>query len=246
MDLDSAISTGAMALFGEKYGDRVRVVDISDFSRELCGGTHVARTGNIGLCKVVYEGSISAGTRRIEAVTGYGALDRFRHTSDSLSRVAHAVRASEPELLDQVERLMTQQKALEKQLDQLKSKLAGSQADEVEAQAKTVGETRVLAARVDGLDRGQMRELADNLRNKWQNAVILLAAAEDGNVSLVCAVTKNLTAKVHAGKLVGQTAQTLGGKGGGRPDLAEAGGKDTSKIDEVLAGIYPTVEGMLQ
>jgi alanyl-tRNA synthetase len=246
MDLDSAISTGAMALFGEKYGDRVRVVDIPDFSRELCGGTHVARTGNIGLCKVVYEGSISAGTRRIEAVTGYGALDRFRHTSDSLSRVAHAVRASEPELLDQVERLMTQQKALEKQLDQLKSKLAGSQADEVEAQAKTVGETRVLAARVDGLDRGQMRELADKLRNKWQNAVILLAAAEDGNVSLVCAVTKNLTAKVHAGKLVGQTAQTLGGKGGGRPDLAEAGGKDTSKIDEALAGIYPTVEGMLQ
>jgi alanyl-tRNA synthetase len=246
MDLESAIATGAMALFGEKYGDQVRVVDIPGFSRELCGGTHVARTGNIGLCKVVYEGSISAGTRRIEAVTGYGALDRFRHASDSLSRVAHAVRASEPELLDQVERLMAQQKMLEKQLEQLKSKLAGSQADEVEAQARTLGETRVLAARVDGLDRAQMRELADKLRNKWQNAVILLAAADNGNVSLVCAVTKNLTAKVHAGKLIGQAAQTLGGKGGGRPDLAEAGGKDASRIEEALAAVYPSVEGMLQ
>jgi alanyl-tRNA synthetase len=246
MDLESAVSTGAMALFGEKYGDRVRVVDIPSFSRELCGGTHVARTGNIGLCKVVYEGSISAGTRRIEAITGFGALDRFRQTSDSLSRVAHAVHASEPELLDQVERLMAQQKSLEKQLEQLKSKLAGSQAEELESQARMVGDTKVLAARVDGLERAQMRELADNLRNKWQNAVILLAAAENGNVSLLCAVTKNLTAKVHAGKLVGQAAQLLGGKGGGRPDLAEAGGKDVSKIDEALAGLYPAVEGLLQ
>ncbi|MDZ7638217.1 MAG: alanine--tRNA ligase [Bryobacterales bacterium] len=245
MDLESAVATGAMALFGEKYGDRVRVVDIPGFSRELCGGTHVARTGNIGLCKVVYEGSISAGTRRLEAITGFGALDRFRHASDSLTRVAQAVRASEPELLDQVERLMAQQKLLEKQLDQLKSKLAGSQAEEIEAQAKQIGETKVLAARVDGLERTQMRELADNLRNKWQNAVILLAAAENGNVSLVCAVTKNLTAKVHAGKLVGQAAERLGGKGGGRPDLAEAGGKDATKIDDALAGLYPAVEGLL-
>lgn len=246
LDLESAVATGAMALFGEKYGDRVRVVDIPGFSRELCGGTHVGHTGEIGLCKVVYEGSISAGTRRIEAVTGYGALDRFRHTSDSLSRVAHAIRASEPELIDQVERLIAQQKSLEKQLEQLKSKLASSQADEVESQAKNVGETKVLAARVDGLERTQMRELADKLRNKWQNAVILLAAAENGNVALLCAVTKNLTDKVHAGKLVGQTAQALGGKGGGRPDLAEAGGKDPSKIDDALASIYPAVEGLLR
>ena len=246
MDLESAVATGAMALFGEKYGDRVRVVDIPGFSRELCGGTHVARTGNIGLCKVVYEGSISAGTRRIEAITGYGALDRFRQTSDSLTRVAHAVHASEPELVDQVERLMAQQKVLEKQLEQLKSKLAGSQAEGVESQARMVGGAKVLAARVDGLERAQMRELADNLRNKWQNAVILLAAAENGNVSLVCAVTKNLSGKVHAGKLVGQAAQILGGKGGGRPDLAEAGGKDASRIEEALAGLYPAVEGLLQ
>ncbi len=246
MDLDSAVSTGAMALFGEKYGDRVRVVDVPGFSRELCGGTHVSRTGNIGLCKIVYEGSISAGTRRVEAITGFGALERFRQTSDSLSRVAHAVHASEPELLGQVERLMAQQKALEKQLEQLKSKLAGSQAGEVESQARMVGETRVLSARVDGLDRAQMRELADNLRNKWQNAAILLAAGENGNVALVCAVTKNLTARVHAGKLVGQAAQVLGGKGGGRPDLAEAGGKDAARIDEALAGFYPAVEGLLR
>ncbi|MCZ2156557.1 MAG: alanine--tRNA ligase [Bryobacterales bacterium] len=246
MDLDSAVSTGAMALFGEKYGDRVRVVDVPGFSRELCGGTHVARTGNIGLCKVVYEGSISAGTRRIEAITGFGALERFRQTTESLTRVAHLVHASEPELLDQVERLMAQQKALEKQLEQLKSKLAGSQAEDVESQARMVGETRVLSARVDGLDRARMRELADNLRNKWRNAAILLAAAENGSVALVCAVTKNLTAKVHAGKLVGQAAQMLGGKGGGRPDLAEAGGKDAAKIEEALAGFYPAVEELLR
>ncbi len=245
LDLETAIAGGAMALFGEKYGDRVRVVEIGDFSKELCGGTHARRTGDVGLCKIVYEGSISAGTRRIEAVTGYGALNRFRDTTNSLQRVASALRASEPELLDQVNRLLDQQRGIEKQLEQLKSKLASAQADEVESQARSVGAARVLTARVDGLDRTQMRELADKLRNKWGSAVVLLAAADQENVALLCAVTKDLTGKVHAGKVISEVAQALGGRGGGRPDLAEAGGKDTTKVSDALEAAYSNVERML-
>jgi len=245
MDLEGAISTGAMALFGEKYGDKVRVVQIGDFSRELCGGTHTAQTGNVGLCKIVNESSISAGTRRIEAVSGYGALQRFRDTSTSLHRVAGALRASEPELLDQVNRLLEQQRSLERQLDQLKSKVAGAQASDLESLAKTVGNVRVLTTQVDGLDRSQMRELADTLRNKWGSAVVLLASNDNGNVSLVCAVTKDLTSKVHAGKLVGEVAQHVGGRGGGRPDLAEAGGKDPSKLTDALGSALASVERQL-
>ncbi len=245
LDLESAIAGGAMALFGEKYGDRVRVVEIGDFSKELCGGTHVRRTGEVGLCKVVYEGSISAGTRRIEAVTGYGALHRFRDASTSLQRVAGALKASEHDLLEQVNRLLDQQRSVEKQLEQLKSKLASASADEVESQARSIGGARVLTARVDGLDRAQMRELADKLRNKWGSAVVLLAAADNGSVALLCAVTKDLTAKVHAGKIIGEVAQALGGRGGGRPDLAEAGGKDAAKVADALEAAYGSLERML-
>jgi alanyl-tRNA synthetase len=245
MDLESAIATGAMALFGEKYGDKVRVVQIGEFSRELCGGTHTSQTGGVGLCKIVSESSISAGTRRIEAVTGYGALNRFRDTSRSLHGVASALRASEPELIEHVSRLLEQQKTLERQLEQLKSKLAGAQADEVESQARNIGTARVLAVQVQGLDRSQMRELADKLRNKWGSAVVLLASADYGSVSLVCAVTKDLTSKVHAGKLVGEVAQNVGGRGGGRPDLAEAGGKDPSKLAGALNSALANMERLL-
>src|SRR5579872_2389848 len=246
MDLDQALSTGAMALFGEKYGDRVRVVSISDFSKELCGGTHVNRTGDIGLCKIVYEGSISAGVRRIEAVSGAGALDRFQHATTSLARVAGIVHASEPELLEHVEKLLQQQKSLEKQLEMLKTKVAQSAAGELEKTAREIHGAKVLAGRIDGLDRAQLRALADSFRNKWKTAVVVLASIEDSDISIVAAVTKDLTAKVHAGKLVGTVAQAVGGKGGGRPDLAEAGGKDPSALPAALAGVYRIVEGMLQ
>ncbi|HLJ13499.1 MAG TPA: alanine--tRNA ligase [Bryobacteraceae bacterium] len=246
MDLDQALSTGAMALFGEKYGDRVRVVSISDFSKELCGGTHVNRTGDIGLCKIVYEGSISAGVRRIEAVSGAGALDRFQHATTSLARVAGIVHASEPELLEHVEKLLQQQKSLEKQLEMLKTKVAQSAAGELEKTAREIHGAKVLAGRIDGLDRAQLRALADSFRNKWKTAVVVLASIEDSDISIVVAVTKDLTAKVHAGKLVSTVAQAVGGKGGGRPDLAEAGGKDPSALPAALAGVYRIVEGMLQ
>jgi alanyl-tRNA synthetase len=245
MELDDALSTGAMALFGEKYGEKVRVVQVPGFSRELCGGTHVSRTGDIGLCKIVYEGSISAGVRRIEAITGNAAVERFQAATSSLHRVAQLVHANEPELVEQVEKLVAHQRTLEKELQQLKQQMAQAKAGQVEALAREVNGVKVLAARVDGLDRDQMRALADTLRNKWKSAVVVLGAADGDNVALISAVTKELTAKVHAGKLIGPVAAAVGGKGGGRPDLAEAGGKDASALDAALESVYAAVEGAL-
>ena len=245
LPLEQAIATGAMALFGEKYGEEVRVVTVPGFSRELCGGTHVQRTGDIGVCKVVYEGSIAAGVRRIEAITGEGALRQFQETTDSVKRLAAMMKAGEPELVDHVEKLLASQRALERQVEQLKTKVAQSAAGALESQAKQMNGARVLAARVDGLDRQQMRVLVDSLRNKWQSAVVVLASGEEGNVAIVAAVTKDLTAKVHAGKLVGAVAQAVGGKGGGRPDMAEAGGKDAGALDAALAAVSRDIESKL-
>ncbi len=245
MDLDQALSTGAMALFGEKYGEHVRVVSIDSFSKELCGGTHVSRTGDIGICKIVYEGSISAGVRRIEAVTGEEALRRFQSTQTQLAGVASLVRASDGELLEQLDKLMAKEKSLEHEVQQLKTKMAQAQVGDLESQAREIKGVKVLAARVDGFDRQQLRTLVDSLRNKWKTAVVVLGAAEDSNVSIVSGVTKDLTSKVHAGKLAGAVAQAVGGKGGGRPDMAEAGGKDAAALDGALAAVYTSVEGML-
>jgi alanyl-tRNA synthetase len=239
MDLDQALQTGAMALFGEKYGDRVRVVKIGSdanvFSKELCGGTHVARTGDIGICKIVYEGSISAGVRRIEAITGEGALRRFQEALQQQAKYAGV----------DLEKLQAREKALEHELQQLKTKVAQSHAGDLESQARELKGVKVLAAQVDGFDRAQLRTLVDSLRNKWKTAVVVLASAEDSNVSIVSGVTKDLTAKVHAGKLAGAVAQAVGGKGGGRPDMAEAGGKDPSALPKALADVYTSVEAML-
>jgi alanyl-tRNA synthetase len=245
MELDQALTTGAMALFGEKYADRVRVVAVPDFSRELCGGTHVARTGDIGLVKIVYESGISAGVRRLEAVTGEGALRRFREAQAALSGLAQLVRAPEAELLAHVEKLLVERRALEHQLEQLKTRLAQAQIDELAQQARTLRGVRVLAGRLDGFDRQQLRALADALRNKWKTAVVVLASAGDADIAIVAAVTKDLTGKVHAGKLAGTVAQAVGGKGGGRPDMAEGGGKDRSKLPAALESVYGEVEGLL-
>jgi alanyl-tRNA synthetase len=245
MALDEAIATGAMALFGEKYGDQVRVVSVPGFSRELCGGTHVGRTGDIGVCKIVYEGSISAGVRRIEAITGEAALRQYQESTDAVRRVAGLLRASEPELIEHVEKLLAAERAFEKQVGQLKDKLAQAAAAGLEAQAHTIAGAKVLAARLDGMDRQQMRSLADSLRNKWKSAVVVLASAEDGNVAIITAVTKDLTAKVQAGKLAGALAQAVGGKGGGRPDMAEGGGKSAAALDGALEAVYREVESKL-
>src|SRR5579863_8855859 len=235
MDLDRALETGAMALFGEKYGDKVRVVSIDSFSKELCGGTHVARTGDIGICKIVYEGSISAGVRRIEAITGEGALRRFQETQAQLAHFAGI----------DVEKLLNREKALEHELQHLKTKIAQAQAGQLEDQVREFKGVKILAAQVEGFDRAQLRTLVDSLRNKLKSAVVVLATGEDSTVSIVAGVTKDLTAKVHAGKLAGAVAQAVGGKGGGRPDMAEAGGKDPSALPGALESAYKTVEGML-
>jgi alanyl-tRNA synthetase len=245
MALDAAIETGAMALFGEKYGEQVRVVKVPGFSTELCGGTHVGRTGDIGLLKVVHESSISAGVRRIEAITGSGALRRFQETSHSVGTAAAMLKTKESELLDQIEKLLAQQKAVEKELAQLREKAAHAGAKDVESQAREIKGVKVLSARVDGMDRAQMRNMVDALRNKWGSGVVVLASAGDGNVAIVAAVTKDLTTKVHAGKLAGAVAQAVGGKGGGRPDLAEAGGKDAAALPAALDAVYASVEAML-
>jgi alanyl-tRNA synthetase len=234
-----------MALFGEKYGEQVRVVNVSGFSRELCGGTHVSRTGDIGVCKIVYEGSISAGVRRIEAVTGEGALRQYQESADAIRRIANLLKASEPELVDHVEKLLAAERSQARQVDHLKSKLAQAAAGALESQARRMNGSTVLAARIDGMDRGQLRELADSFRNRWKSAVVVLASAAGEGVSVVAAVTKDLTAKVHAGKLVGSVAQAAGGKGGGRPDMAEGGGRDASQLEAALAQVYREIESKL-
>jgi len=232
MDLDQALSTGAMALFGEKYGDRVRVVSLPDgFSKELCGGTHVHRTGDIGLCVVTYEASISAGVRRIEAITGEAILNKFQE-EDTAARQTQ-------------ERLLDEKRALERQIEQMKEKLARSEVAGIESGVREIKGAKVLSAQVAGMDREQLRTMVDSLRVKWKTAVVILGSSQDSNVAIVVGVTKDLTSKVHAGKLAGSVAQAVGGKGGGRPDMAEAGGKDPAALAGALDSAYKTVEGML-
>ncbi len=243
MDLDQALATGAMALFGEKYGESVRVVSIPGFSRELCGGTHVRRTGDIGLLKIVYEGSISAGVRRIEAVTGEGALERFQSASAQLARAGQLLHTSEAAVLEHMEKLLEQQKASERQLDALKTQLAHRQIENLEG--RRINGATVIAERVEGLDAKQLRTVADTLRNKWGSAVIVIASVNDSNVSIISAVSKDLTAKVQAGKLVGEVAKAVGGKGGGRPDMAEGAGKNPAALSSALANVYQQVGALL-
>ena len=240
MDLDNALTTGAMALFGEKYGDKVRVVSIPDFSKELCGGTHVSRTGDIGLSKIIYEGSISAGVRRIEAVTGEKALQTFQQTVYSLNQIAGLVHS--PEVFASVEKLLEEKRSMEKRIDQMKDKLAIAQVAGLQSQAKDFNGVKVLATEVTGIDRQQMRTVIDSLRNQGIQ-VVALASVDDGNISIVTAVSKDLVSRFHAGKLAGAIAQKVGGKGGGRPDLAEGGGKNRETLALALSDVYKTVEG---
>jgi alanyl-tRNA synthetase len=233
MGLDQALQTGAMALFGEKYGEEVRVVQIDSFSKELCGGTHVERTGDIGICKIVYEGSISAGVRRIEAITGAGALRKFQEAQAQLARVAGTVKASESELVDHVEKLVARERQLEAELQQLKTKMAQSQAGTLEA--KEVKGVKVLYRRIDGVDKAQLRVMADDLRNRFGEGVVVLSTTT-GDV--IAAITKGLSAKVAADKSI----RSAGAKGGGRPDMAEGRVQD---VDAFLKSIEGIVEGML-
>ncbi len=242
-DLNDAVQGGAMALFGEKYGDKVRVVQVGDFSKELCGGTHVKRTGDIGVFKITGEGSVSAGVRRLEAVTGSGAYEQYKDAQDRLHRMSTLLKAGEPELVEAVEKLLAERRDQEREIERLKSKIAQAGAGDLTEQARDVNGVKVIAAKVDGLDRGQMRSLVDSLRNKLGTGVVVLGSGEDGKVALICGVTKDIAGKrVHAGKLIGAIAQEVGGKGGGRPDLAEAGGKDADKLPAALEKVYSLIE----
>ena len=255
----------AMALFGEKYGDKVRVIKIGDFSTELCGGTHTNQTGEIGLIKILKEGSVSSGVRRVEAVTGEGSLAHFQKdheleavvsgfVSPTLSQrtrkdgapSSEEISASPADALRvELEKKDAEIKRLTRELDQVRMKSASSSTANIGDKIKEVKGIKVLAHRVDNLERAQMRTLVDQLRDKVGSGVVVLGSATDGNVSLIVGVTKDLTARVQAGKVVGKVAERVGGKGGGRPDLAEAGGKDPGALDAALDGVYGVVESLL-
>ena len=245
MPIQAAMASGAMALFGEKYGDEVRVVGMGEFSTELCGGTHVQRSGDIGLLKIVSEGGVAAGVRRIEAVTGAAALAYVRQTEERLQFVAELVRGNRDDVTRKVEQLQARVKGLEKELDQTRARLASGQGGDLSAQAKDVKGVKVLAARIDGADSKTLRDTLDKLKDKLGQAAIVLAAVQDGKVLLIAGVTKDLTAKLPAGELVNQVAQRVGGKGGGRPDMAQAGGTDPTHLDAALADVASWVEGRL-
>jgi alanyl-tRNA synthetase len=246
MPIEQAMASGAVALFGEKYGEEVRVVGMGPFSTELCGGTHVRRTGDIGLFKIVAEGGVAAGVRRIEAVTGQGALDYVRENEARLLRVAELVKGSRDDVERKVEQMNARLRVLEKELAQLQGQLASGAGEELAAQAVQVNGMRVLAAKLQGVDSKGLREAVDRLKDKLGTAAVVLSAVQDGKVTLIAGVTKDLAGRLHAGELVNHVAQQVGGKGGGRPDMAQAGGNDPAKLDAALAQVPAWVEKHLR
>lgn len=237
-DIETAREKGALMLFGEKYGEQVRVLTMGDgFSVELCGGTHVRRTGDIGLMRIVAESGIAAGVRRIEAVTGAKALQIFDEQEERLQEAARLLKTGPDRLVEKLEQVLSAQRQMEKELAALKSKLAAASSEDLLEQAQQVDDLKVLAAQVDGLDSKGLRTMVDQLKNKLGNGVVLLAAVDNGKVSLVAGVTKEASSRVKAGDLVRHAAEQLGGKGGGRPDMAQGGGSDVAAVPAVLQGI---------
>jgi alanyl-tRNA synthetase len=235
-DIETAKNKGAMALFGEKYGDQVRVLTMGGgFSVELCGGTHVKRTGDIGLFKIVSEGGVAAGVRRIEAVTGEQALAYLNKAEEQLKEVAGLVKGSRDNLLDKLGAMLERNRQLEKELEQLKAKAASATGNDLASAAVDVKGVKTLAARIDGLDGKALLALVDQLKNKLGSGVILLGGVQDEKIVLVAGVTQDLTGRLKAGELMKQAAAVVGGKGGGRPDMAQGGGSDVSRLDEALA-----------
>jgi alanyl-tRNA synthetase len=253
MNIDEALASGAIAFFGDKYPEHnVRVVTVPDaaaprgfYSKELCGGTHVGRTGEIGVFKILSEGSVAAGVRRIEAITGDRALSEYQKAISTLRSAASHLNVTEDEVLAAIERQADTIKQLEKQLEAGKRKAAGSIANDLVEQAKTVKGVRLIVAKVDGFDREALRQLVDVLRQKLGSGAVVLGSAEADKVALIAAVTKDLNPKLHAGKIVQELAKLVGGSGGGRPDLAEAGGKDTSQLQNALDQVVPILDRAL-
>jgi len=247
--LDAAINEfKAMALFGEKYGERVRVVKIGDFSTELCGGTHTMATGEIGLLKILREGSVSSGVRRVEAVSGEGSLQHFRKDHELEHVVSTFIgRADESPaqaLKTELERRDEEIRRLRKELEQMRMRSASSAVSSAAEQVQEANGIKVLAQRVDNLERNQMRTLVDNMRNKLGSGVVVLGSVQDGKVALIVGVTKDLTGRVQAGKIIAEVAKKVGGKGGGRPDLAEAGGSEPGALDSALQSSVDVVRAL--
>jgi alanyl-tRNA synthetase len=243
---DTAVAEGAIALFGEKYEKDVRVLRLGDFSMELCGGTHVARTGDIGFFKILSEGGVAAGVRRIEAITAEGAVDYVEHTDDLVKEVAGLVRGTREDLKTKVADALERIRQLEKENRQLKDKLASGAGTDLSAGARDIGGVKVLAAQVDGADAGALRNAVDQLKDKFKSAVIVLASVDASNkITLVAGVTADQTNKVKAGELVGSVAGQVGGKGGGRPDFAQAGGNDPAALAKALASVEGFVRAKL-
>jgi len=244
-DFDTAVAEGAMALFGEKYGDEVRMLRLGDFSTELCGGTHVERAGDIGLCKITSEAGIASGVRRIEALTGQAALEYVENTESHLRNIAQMLKGTQEDSANKVQQVLDKNRKLEKELEQLKAKLASSAGSELSESAVDVAGIKVLAARLDGVDPKSLRDTVDQLKNKLGSAAIVLATVKDDKVSLIAGVTKDQIGNIKAGDLVNTVAQQVGGKGGGRPDMAQAGGNDPSGLDKALADVPAWVNEQL-
>ena len=242
-DIETAKQKGAMALFGEKYGDNVRVLSMGgDFSVELCGGIHAQRTGDIGLMKITSEGGVASGIRRIEAVTGASALAYLNAAEEQLKEAANLIKGSRENLVDKLSAVLERNRQLEKQLEQLQAKAASAAGDDLSASAVDIKGVKVLTARLDGQDGKALLALVDQLKNKLGRAVILLGGVYEDKVVLVAGVTKDLTGQLKAGDLMKQAAAAVGGKGGGRPDMAQGGGVDAAALDAALALTVPFVE----
>ncbi|MDA0999824.1 MAG: alanine--tRNA ligase [bacterium] len=244
MALDDAVAAGATALFGERYGEEVRVVSVGDFSKELCGGTHAGAAGDIGLFRILHEGSVAAGVRRIEGLTGRSALAQVRQEQQALAEVGELTKAPPLEEADRVRRLLDRVRVLEREVRDLKERGARDEVGDLAAQAKEVAGLKVITARVDGQEAGALRGLIDAAKGKLKSGVAVLISVTDGKVAIAAGVTKDLTGQVHAGHLVRDVAAIVGGKGGGRPDFAQAGGRDVEKVDEALAAVPGLIEKM--
>ena len=249
MAIDDAKNSGAMMLFGEKYGDEVRVLTIGE-SKELCGGTHVAATGDIGLFKITSEGGVAAGVRRIEAITGLNALAYTQNLAQQINQAAAALKAAPAELVERIQGAQEQIKSLEKELTAAKGKIAAAQGGDLAAQAVEVnganGTIKLLTATLDGADINMLRNTMDSLKDKLGSAVIVLASTEGKDkITLLAGVTKDMTGKIKAGEVVNHVAQQIGGKGGGRPDLAQAGGTDVAGLAGAMESISALVQGKL-
>jgi alanyl-tRNA synthetase len=245
MDKETALQAGAMALFGEKYGDEVRVLKIGDFSTELCGGTHAKRAGDIGLLKIISESGVASGVRRIEALTGAKALEWIEQQDQALAEISQAVKGSTNNVTEKVQQLIDKNRVLEKELQRLKSKLASSAGGELSSRAVEVEGIKVLAVKLDDVDSKAMRDMVDQLKNKLGSSAIVLAAVKEEKVSLIAGVSKDLVSKIKAGELVNSVATMVGGKGGGRPDMAQAGGSNPEALDEALKQVPDWVRQQL-